>query len=158
MKGITIAEECHVINALPPVSANAGKTSDYWSMENYSHASIIVTLGAAVAVEQVLVYQSETDAGVGEDAITFKYYSETTASGDVLDRVAGLATAAGFATASAGTANTMHVIEVDASELAEDHPFMCVKLTVAAADQLTAVIVILSGSRYAEESSVTALA
>jgi hypothetical protein len=157
MKGINIAEGCHVINALPPVSTNAGKTSAYWSMKNYSHASIILTYGAAVAVNQVLVYESATAIGGGEHAITFKYYSETTAAGDVLDYV-GVATAAGFATASAGTASTMHVIEVDASELSEDHPFMCVKLTVAAADQLGSIVVILSGARYGQEASVTALA
>jgi hypothetical protein len=156
MKGITIAEEAHVINALPPISLAASPASDYWSMANYSHASIIITLGAAVQVEQILVYQSEDNAGTGEDAIAFKYYSETTAAGDVLDRQAD-ATAAGFATASAGTANTMHVIEVDASELAEGHPFMRVQVTGAGGAQLGAVIVILSGSRYAEESSATAL-
>jgi hypothetical protein len=64
----------------------------------------------------------------------------------------------GFATASASIASTMHVIEVDASELAEDHEFMCVKLTVAASDQLGSIVVILSGARYGQEASVTALA
>lgn len=157
MKGFNIAEAGHVINALPPISLAGGATSDYWNMEGYSHVDIIVSLGAAVQVEQVLVYQSEDNAGAGEDAIEFKYYSETTAAGDVLDRQTD-ATAAGFATASAGTANTMHVISVDAAELAEGHPFMCVKVTGAGGAQLGCVIAILSGARYAEEASVTALA
>jgi hypothetical protein len=157
MKGITIAEECHVINALPPVDMTGGKTSLYWTMRNYSHADIIISLGAAVNADTITVFESADNAGAGEHAIVFKYYSEVTAAGDVLDRVATDATTAGFASASAGTANTMHVISVDASQLQEDHPFMCVKLTSAGA-QLGAVIVILSGARFAEESSVTALA
>ncbi len=157
MKGFNIAEGAHVINALAPVSFAAGLTSDYWNMEGYSHASIFILMGAAVQVAQVTVYQSEDSAGTGEDAIAFKYYSEITANGDVLERQAD-ATAAGFATASAGTADTMHVIEVDASELAEDHPFMCVKVTGAGGAQLGAILVVLSGARYAEEASVTALA
>lgn len=157
MKGINIAEECHVVNALPPVSLAAGLTSDYWSMAKHSHVDILILLGAAVQVAQVTVFQSEDASGTGEDAIPFKYYSEVTAAGDVLDRQTDAATA-GFATASAGTANTMHVISVDASELAADHPFMCVKLTGAGGAQLGAVVAILSGSRYAEESSATVLA
>jgi hypothetical protein len=157
MKGFTIAEEGHVINALAPISLAASPTSDYWNMEGYSHASIIIQLGAAVQVEQITVYQSEDSAGTGEDAIVFKYYSEVTADGDVLDRQTDSAVA-GFATASAGTANTMHVIEVDAAELAEGHPFMCVKVAGAGGAQLGSIVVVLSGARYAQESSATALA
>jgi hypothetical protein len=156
MKGFPIAEGAHVINALPPVSTANGVTSDYWSMENYSHASIIISLGAAVQATQVLLYQSEDSGGTGEDAIKFKYWAEITAAGDVLDRATD-ATAAGFAAASAGTANTMYVIEVDASELEEGHPFMCVKTTGAAGAQLGTVIAILTGARYASEASPTAL-
>ncbi len=157
MKGFNIAEAGHVVNALPPVSLAAGLTSDYWNMEGYSHVDIIISLGAAVQVSTITVYQSEDAAGTGEDAIPFKYYSETTAAGDVLDRQTDAA-AAGFASASAGTANTMHVISVDAAELAEGHPFMCVKLSGAGGAQLGCVIAVLSGARYQEEASVTALA
>jgi len=157
MKGFNIPEEAHIIHALAPVSLAAGLTSDYWSMKGYSHADIIWLFGAAVQVGTVTVYQSEDDSGTGEDAIPFKYYGELTASGDVLDRIAD-ATTAGFANVSAGTANTMYVISVDAAELAVDHPFMCTKVTGAGGAQLGACIVVLSGSRYAKESSPTALA
>lgn len=156
MKGFNVAEAGHVVNALPPVSLNGGKTSDYWSMEGYGHVDIIISLGAAVGATTITVYQSEDNAGTGEDAIAFKYYSETTAAGDVLDRMTDAA-AAGFASASAGTANTMHVISVDASELAEGHPYMCVKLSDPAGAQLGAVVAVLSGARYQEEGSVTVL-
>ena len=156
MKGFNIPENAHVVNALPPVSLAGGVTSDYWSMAKHSHVDILVLLGAAVQVEQILVYQSEDNAATGEDAIVFKYYSETTAAGDVLDRQTD-ATVAGFATASAGTASTMHVISLDASELAVDHPYMCVKVVGAGGAQLGAIVAILSGSRYAEESSATVL-
>lgn len=157
MKGFNIPENAHVVNALPPVSIAAGLTSDYWTMKGHSHVDIIISLGAAVQASTITVYQSEDSAGTGEDAIAFKYYSEVTASGDVLDRQTD-ATAAGFASASAGTANTMYVISVDAAELAEGHPFMCVKLSGAGGAQLGCVIAILSGSRVAQESSATALA
>jgi hypothetical protein len=155
-KGFSLAEEGHVINALPPISMAGGKTSDYWNMKNYAHADIIITLGAAVNVSAITVFQSEDAAGAGEDAIGFKYYSETTAQGDVLDRQTD-AGAGGFNSASAGTADTMHVISVDAADLAAGHPFMCVKLTSAGA-QLGAVIVVLSGARYQAEPTASALA
>jgi hypothetical protein len=156
MKGFVIPEQGHVILALAPVSLAAGLTSDYWSMKDYAHADIIWLFGAAVQVGTITVFQSEDNAATGEDAIAFKYYGELTASGDVLDRIAD-ATTAGFANVSAGTANTMYVISVDASELAEDHPFMCTKVTGAGGAQLGACIVILSGARYGVESSATEL-
>jgi hypothetical protein len=156
MKGFNIAEAGHVVNALPPVSLNGGKTSDYWSMKGHNHVDILILLGAAVAATTITVYQSEDNAGTGEDAIAFKHYDELTASGDVLDRATD-ATVAGFASSSAGTANTMHVISVDAAELAEDHPYMCVKLSDPSGAQLGAVVAILSGSRYQEEGSATVL-
>ncbi len=154
MKGFASAEQGHWINALAPISLAGGKTSDYWSMKNYSHADILVTLGAAVNVSAVTVFESTDAAGAGEHALTFKFYKEIDANGDVLDRQTDAAT---FNSESATVADTMYLISVDAAELRADHPFMCCKLTSAGA-QLGAVVVLLSGARYAGSPTVSALA
>ena len=47
MKGITVSEQAHVVNILPPIDINgAGFAFDYYSLKNYAHASIILTLGS----------------------------------------------------------------------------------------------------------------
>ena len=41
-KGFTIAEQGHIVNALPPLDIDAGaQTSDAFSMAEYSHCTII---------------------------------------------------------------------------------------------------------------------
>lgn len=154
MKGFNIPEGAHVVNALPPISSAGSPTSDYWSMAKHSHVDIIVTCGAHVAVPTFTVYQSEDAAATGEDAIGFKYYAELTAAGDVLDRATDVGVG-GFA--AGATNNIMYVISVDAAELAEGHPFMCVKVAGTGAT-IVSIVAVLSGSRYAHEASETVLA
>ncbi len=156
MKGFNIPEGAHVINALPPISLAASPKSDTWSMKGYAHADIIIQLGAAVQVEQITLLECIDTAATDDNALPFKYYSEVTANGDVLERQTD-ALAAGFATASAGTANTMHIISVDASEMTEGYDYLAVQITGAGGAQLGSVVAILTGSRYGEEASPTAL-
>jgi hypothetical protein len=40
-KGIYVAQECHVVNLIPPVSLNATTTSNKFNMKNWRHATII---------------------------------------------------------------------------------------------------------------------
>lgn len=156
MKGITIAEQCHVINALGPVDiGGVVKESDYWSMENYAHATIIVTAGVVTNAPTITVYESDDLAGSNETAIAFDYYEETTAAGDTLAARAS-ALAAGRTFPSTANSVTL-VIEIDASQLSDGYPCMVVKTDTAAAC-LIAVTVILSGARYQKEITPTAIA
>jgi len=156
MKGITIAEQCHVVNGIEPVDiGGVAKVTDYWSMEKYAHATIIVQLGAVTNAPTITVFESDDLAGSNEAAIVFAYYAEVTADGDILT-VRTAATTAGY-TFPATTNNVMLVIEVDASQLSEGYPCMCVKTDTAAACLVSAAV-ILSGARYKSEITPTAIA
>jgi len=151
--GITIAEECHIVNGLAPVDmGDVTKTSDYFSLKEYSHASIIITKGAGSATT-ITLYESQTIGGTVEATMAFDYYAETTAAGDTLgDRTA--ATTAGFAVSA--NSGVMYSIEVDASQLTDTYPYLAVKATTAATC-LLAMTVILSGTRYQKENTNTAI-
>lgn len=154
MAGINIAEECHVVNATPPIDINgAAATSDYWSMENYAHASIICTFGVTGAASAITVEESDDLSGSNTTAITFDFYAEETAAGDTLTR----GTAAASITTSTNNSIT-YVIEVDAAELTDGYPCMCVKAADPSAATLYSAVVILSGPRYADATTPTAIA
>lgn len=154
-KGITIAEECHVVNALAPIDIGGGaKVSDYFSLGKYSHASIIITCGIVGNTAQITVEESDDKDGSSTSAIDFKFAQELTAAGDTLGALAFVGGTGGIAT---GTNNgTIHVIEIDASQLSDGFPYLVVKMTGAAAN-LTSCLVVLSGNRYAEDGTPTAI-
>ena len=154
MKGITIAEECHVILGIGAVDVGGvAKVSTAWSMEDYQHASIIITTGAVTDTTTFTVFNATTQACGTEAAIGFDYYAETTAAGDTLGSRTTVENT-GFAS---GTNNsTTFVIEVDASELTAGYNWMRVKSDAAAASMIN-VVVILSGARYASTAARTAI-
>jgi len=155
-KGFHAAIDGHVVNATAPVDINGSAVdSDVWTMEHYSHASICVMLGVTGAATTITLEECTAIDGTGATAIAFEYYSETTAAGDTLS-ARTTATTAGIT----GSTNdgVMYIIEIDASELSADSPFLRVAFTDPSAATLASVTVILSGARYAGESSATAIA
>ena len=155
-KGITIAEQAHIVNALPPVDINgAAHNSDVWSMENYAHCTIIVQLGVTGAASTLTVEECDDFTPTNSNAIAFDYYSETTAAGDTLSARSS-ATSAGISTST--NDNVFYVIEVDASQLTDGYPCLRVALSDPAASTLASVVAILSGARYGETQSPTAVA
>ena len=156
MKGTTIAEQMHVVNILPPVDINGGAVeSDYWSMELYQHASIILTLGVTGAATTFTVFESDDLSGTDETAIAFDYYAEVTDAGDTL----GARTAATTAGIAASTNdNVTYVIEIDASELTDAYPCLVLKLSNPGASTMASAVAILSGARYAGAVTPTAIA
>ncbi len=149
-KGITIAEEGHIVNMLPPIDVTAGaQTSLYVNLENYAHASIIVTMGIVTNDTLIKMYESKDNGGAVKEFIGFDYYIETTAAGDTLATRATVAST-GFQT---GTNNaTTFAIEIDASELTADYKYLAI-LTDAPGNALISVLGVLSGSRYASDPS-----
>lgn len=139
-KGITITEECHVLNLLPPIDTDGTAREGYFSMGNYAHATIVVASGVIGNTATVTVFESDDTSGGNEAAIDFK----RSADGGAL---AWIGNASGFATGTDD--NQFSVIEIDASQLASNRPCVGVKITNAAAHLVT-FIVILSGSRYAQ--------
>jgi hypothetical protein len=149
-KGITLAEEGHFVNIIPPIDINgAGATSDYFHVKDAAHATILLQLGVTGAASTVTLYESDDDSGTTETAIAFNYYAETTAAGDTLGARTA-ATTSGFATST--NDNVMYVIEVDASELTDGKPYLALKMSDPSAATVVGASAILTGRRYADKT------
>jgi len=156
MKGFVIAEAGHVVNCGPPIDINgAGLAGDVFSMEEYAHASIIIQLGVTGAATTLTVEACDDFVPTTHPAIAFSYYIEDTDSGDILGARTAVTTA-GIALST--NDNVFYVIELDASELPDGYPCVRVALSDPSAATLANICVILSGSRYGEVESPTAIA
>ena len=155
MAGTTVAEQMHVVNILPPVDINGGAVeSDYFSLKLYPHASIILTLGVSGAASTITLFESDDNAGSNETAIGFDYYAETTAAGDTLGARTTVANT-GFATSTNNSIT--YVIEVDAAELTDGYPYLVLKLSNPGVATLASAVAVLSGSRYGQAVTATAI-
>ena len=155
-KGLNVAEQCHVVNILPPQDVAAGVSSDVFSMKNFSHATIIVTAGSTnadagnVTVEQCDNFTPSTHP----DLAAFAYYAETTAAGDTL-----AARASGAAIDVSGNDNITYVIEIDAAELDVDtYGYLRISWSACGGATYASAVAILSGQRYAGDANATAIA
>lgn len=160
MKGINIAETCHVVNLIPPADNSAGVTSSVVDMKNYAHATVIVQIGSANAdMGDIILEQCDDLTPTTHPDFAFNYYAELDATGDVLDTGPTLVTAAaGIAHTVFNANNTMAVIEIDASELTSGYRGFRVNITAAGGATFTSAVAILSGARYAKYGSPTVLA
>ena len=153
--GIVIAEDCHVVNALPPLDIDAAaQDSDVWSMGKYSHASIIIQLGVTGATCVITVEECDDFTPSNSTAIAFASYSEVTANGDTLGARAQTA-ATGLTTGA--NDGIFYVLEVDASQLTDGFPNLRVALTDPGAATFGSIVAILSGARYGSFDSPTAI-
>lgn len=152
MSGFNVSEQGKPVAGIAPVDiGGAAKTSDYFSLENYSHASIIVYCGAITNAATITVEESDDNAGSDTTAIGFSYYQVTagvTGSRTTVENT-------GFSTGT--TDGAMFVIEIDAADLTDGYPYLVVKTDNAAANLIT-VVPILSGARYAQAAPPSAIA
>lgn len=156
MKGINIAEQGHVVNILPPVDISGGVLSDIFSMKNFAHATIIIQIGASAAAFTKIILNKGTTFVTGSGvAMAHSIYKEETALGDTLgERTAVLAAG----TTPSANDNIMYVIEIDAAELGEDYSTLELSLTNGVNSVIASAIAILSGARYGQDQSPTAIA
>lgn len=160
-KEFHIANEGHLVSVLPPVDLSGGPlTGDVFNMKNYAHASIIIQGGASSgAVSTITVEQCTSAAAANNTAIAFSYYACTTggnaANSDVLGEKTA-ATTTGFAMST--TDNIFYVIELDAAQLSDGYNYVAVQFSDAGATQIGNCIALLSGARYGNDQSKTALA
>jgi hypothetical protein len=155
MSYFNIAQEGHLVNVIAPVDINAGVDGDAFSMENWSHASIIITLGVTHSTGSVVTVYECADNAAGDDvAIAFKLASEVTAGGDVLEVLTDV-TSSGFTT----TVNdgALYTIELDAADLSAGYPYVNVKCANPGGATFGSVVAVLSGGRYASSISPTVL-
>jgi hypothetical protein len=154
MKGFSIVEQGHVVQLIDPQSASAALTSDTFCLENWAHASIIVNGGAGSGLT-VTLYEATSAANSGATLIGFKYAQEATVDGDTLDAALATATTAGVAM---GTSNVFLVIELDADELTDGYPWVTLNTSDPGASRLISAVAVLSGGRYQEDITATAIA
>lgn len=155
MKGVNIAENMHVVNILPPIDITGGATGDVFNMANYAHATIIIQIGvSAAAFTKILVNECTAADATGATAIAHYIYKEETATGDTL----GARTAVAAAGTTPDAADTIfYVIELDASELSAGSNYVQLSLTNGVNSVIASAVAILSGARYAQDQSPTAL-
>jgi hypothetical protein len=145
----------HVVNALAPVDINGGVNSDVWSMKDWDHASVVISLGVTGAASTVTLQECDNFTPSNSTAIAFDYYSETTAAGDTLS-TKSTATTSGFATST--NDGVFYVVEIDSAELSDGYPNLRVCFSNPSASTFASVAVVLSGGRNACEASGTAIA
>lgn len=155
MQGINIAEMGHVVNILPPVDLNGGKNSDVFSLENYGHATIIVQIGVSSgAVPTVKVQECDDFVPTTPTDIAFNVYKEETADGDTLGaRVAAASTGVALSTNN----GIFYVIELDARELSDGFGKARLSFSDPSAAVIGSAIAILSGARYGNDLSPSAI-
>lgn len=150
------AQDGHIVNALPPIDITGGVTSDVWSMKKHAHATIIVQIGvSAAAFTKIILLACDDFTPSNTSAIAFRQYAEETAAGDTLSAVTAVAAAG---TTPSANNNIMYVIEIDSAELPAGYPNLQLSLTNGANSVIASAVVILSGSRYAEDANATAIA
>jgi len=161
MKGNVIAEQGHVVNILPAVDITGGKKCQAFSMKNWQHATIIISVGvSAAAWTSIIVQAGSATAAIGSDVannvtIPFRLYKQETngADKDVLDAGTNLA-ATGDTTVSAND-NIFYVIEIDSQELPDGKPYVQLLLANGANSVIASAIAILSGGRFQHRQSET---
>lgn len=156
MRGITLAEHGHFVNLIPPVDATGGTNGDIFSMAKWSHASIVVLVGAsAAAFASIKLSACDDAAGNNPEAIDFAVYKEETAAGDLLGARVEAVAATGVVPDAAD--NIMYVIELDAAALPDAKPWVRLEIANSTNSVLLAAVAILTGGRYAGPESPTVL-
>ncbi len=152
MKGVEIAQEMHIVNALPPVDPAGAGASDWIHMENAAHITFLVMQGVG-SVATITINNATGAGGTGTATMAFDYYLETAANGDTL----GAKTAATTAGVALNTNDdTMVIIEIDASQLPDGSDWINLATSSVSASIL-GVTAILSGYRYQGEQNITAI-
>jgi hypothetical protein len=172
MNGFNVAEAGHVVQVIIPASISGGVIGQAFSMSGYKHASIIISIGAQAAQATKIILSVGTataaqgTAVANATAIPFNLYKQESASADVLTAINNIA-AAGYQPSA--TADIFYVIEIDANELEAalagalsgslgQFSYLQLSITNGANADFVAAIAVLSGARFAEAQSPTAIA
>lgn len=121
-------ERNKIIGAAPPQNyTGTAMTAFYVSMKHYGRMTIVIQTGAwAAGTAAVSLLQATSVAAAGAKALNLDWmWTGTTASG-LLTQTAVVAD-----TFNLAVANSLYVIEIDASDLDASNDFDCVTLVVA---------------------------
>ena len=152
MKGTPLVEAGHIVHVYPSADPAGTVTGDWFSLENYDHATIIIAKGAGSGATVTL--ENATGAGGTSNAtMPFNYALESTSAGDTLGSITAAGTAGIAISANSGV---LCVIEIDASELPDGSPWMTAKMDAVGASQVC-IVAVLTGPRWGQDQSQTAI-
>ncbi len=159
-KGINLATEGHIVTLYYPLDINtlaAAESPVVVCMENYAHATIIVSIGVdgGIAASVITVHAVDKQpTATAHAAIAFRYYryetSQIAANGDVRGSLIWATTAGIIPVAT--TTPCMYVIELDADELPQGYYGFRLAIGDPAAACVESAIAILTGPRYADRN------
>lgn len=158
MNGRKLYEEAKVVNMLAAEDINGGKVSNYVSLKNYGHLTILFSLGSIAGTATVSIIQSTDTSGTTtkELAGVDRYMK---AIGDAVEAVTEVTGIEGTASWTAGLSTGVIQIEVDAAMLDVDNGYDCVAVsfTDPSASDYVAILGLLTNPRYMQNSMPTAL-
>ena len=163
MKGINLATEGHIVTLYYPLDIDtlaAAESPVICLMENYSHATIIISIGVNPLAAGVITVHAcnASPTPTAHAAIAFRYYryetSQIAANGDVRGALTW-ATTAGITPVATGTP-AMYVIELDGEELPQGYVGFRLAIADPAAASVQSAIAILTGARFADLNTTEA--
>ena len=164
-KGFNIVEEGKICTCYYPVDIDGlgGEESVHIIlMENYTHATIIYSIGVnPLAAGVITIASCDDTVPTTMTEIMFRYYryntSQLLANCDVHGALTWTTTAAAGLIPTAAGVPIIYVIELDAEELVEGDIGFRMCIADPAAASVGSAIAILSGARYAD-NNVTSMA
>lgn len=160
-KGFNIAEDGAIVSLYTPIDIDtlaAAKSPVIVLMKNWSHATIIYSIGQLPRAAGVITIESCLDVTPSvATAIMFRYYryetSQKLANGDVHGALTWTTTAAAGLIPVAAGVEVMYVIEIDSEELVRNHIGFRMCIADPAAASVGSAIAVLSGARYADKGT-----
>src|SRR5437667_2358393 len=121
----TFVENTKVIYGSEPKNyTGATGNSDYVSLKNYDRVAAVIQTGAwAGGTAAVTLTQAQDVSGTAAKALSFAYQWTYQSTGFTIDALTR--TAVSSDTFNLATANTVHVIEIEASDLDVNNGFDC---------------------------------
>jgi len=163
----SFGQEAKVINILPPKDINASAHSiAYVDLQDYQHATFIVTCGAVGAVgssKNISFKQAASTSGSSSANLAIgKYWDNLTALGSASianDTYAASTVASSGATLAltASTNNQTYIFEFDSSQLTDGLTAIGIAVAAGAAATLVGAQAILTKARYAQALPPSAL-
>ncbi len=148
-----------VYGSEPKNYTGATGDSDYVSLKNYDRAACVLQTGAwAGGTAAVTLTQAKDVAGTGAKALAFANQWTYQSTGFTVDALTKTAVASD--TFNLSTANTVHVIEVEASDLDLANAFDCFKVAVASPGvnaDFYGIMIYLYGCRYPQATPPSAI-
>ena len=161
-KGFYLPQDGHLVQLFEPADHTGAENSLVFRMKEYNHATVIISYGATPAADGVITVESCLDMTPSSStAIPITYYKCILDFEGALGDVLGTATSPALAATGmipTATANTMYVIELEASQLTQGHVGFRVCQANPTGASIMSGIAILSGPRYGQNQSRTVIA